>query len=122
MALTSTKFNVDHLLLLLVFMSFVSLPVGCHAFVSPMLALLGARFCLVLWSICHEIEQLHLPIYNSPKGAVRVVHHRDFPLVDAVMDSSGVHANFSHHRVSPDLSAMASPTLAVDPSDTVRRE
>ncbi len=43
----------------------------------------------------------------SPKGAVRVVHHRDFPLVDAVMDSSGVHANFSHHRVSPDLSAMA---------------
>jgi hypothetical protein len=65
--------------MLLVFMSFVSLPVGCHAFVSPMLALLGARFCLVLWSICHEIEQLHLPIYNSPKGAVRVVHHRDFP-------------------------------------------
>jgi hypothetical protein len=53
---------------------FISLPVGCHAFVSPMLALLGVRFCLVLWSICHEIEQLHLPIYNSPKGAVRVVH------------------------------------------------
>ena len=52
---------------------------------------------------------------DSPKGAVRVVHHRDFPLVDAVMDSSGVHANFSHHRVSPDLSAMASPTLVVDP-------
>jgi hypothetical protein len=38
-----------------------------------------------------------------------------------VMDSSGVHANFSHHRVSPDLSAMASPTLVVDPYDTARR-
>ena len=47
-----------------VFMLFVSLPVGCHAFVLLMLALLGARFCLVLWSICHEIEQLHLPIYR----------------------------------------------------------
>ena len=50
-------------------------------------------------------------LQDSPKGAVRVVHHRDFPLVDAVMDSSGVHANFSHRRVSPDLSAMASPPL-----------
>ena len=30
-----------------------------------------------------------------------------------------VHAiYYFHHRVSPDLSAMASPTLAVDPSDT----
>ena len=88
----------------------------------PHVSFLGARFCLVLWSICHEIEQLHLPIYNSPKGAVRVVHHRDFPLVDAVMDSSGVHANFSHHRVSPDLSAVASPSLVVDPSDTASRK
>ena len=59
---------------------------------------------------------------DSPKGAVRVVHHRDFPLVDAVMDSSGVHADFSHHRVNPDLSVMASPTLVVDPSDTTRRD
>jgi hypothetical protein len=47
-----------------------SLPVGCHAFVSPMLALLGARFCLVLWSICHEIEQLHLPIYRIRRKAL----------------------------------------------------
>ena len=31
------------------------------------------------------------------------MHHRDFPLV------------------SPDLSAMASPTLAMDPSDVARR-
>ncbi len=57
-------FSLESSVILLVFISFVSLPVGCHAFVSPMLALLGARFCLVLWSICHEIEQLHLPIYR----------------------------------------------------------
>jgi hypothetical protein len=49
------------------------------------------------------------------------VHHRDFPLVDTVMDSRGVHSIFSCHRVSPDLSAMASPTLVVDPSDVARR-
>ena len=36
----------------------------------PMLALLGARFCLVLWSICHEIEQLHLPIYRIRRKAL----------------------------------------------------
>ena len=30
--------------------------------------------------------------------------------------------SFSHHRVSPDLSAMASPTLVVDPSDTTCRQ
>ena len=30
----------------------------------PHVSFLGARFCLVLWSICHEIEQLHLPIYR----------------------------------------------------------
>jgi hypothetical protein len=95
---------------------FVSLPAGCHAFVSPMLALLGARFCLVLWSICHEIEQLHLPIYRiRRKALLGSCTIGTSPLVDAVMDSSGVHANFSHHRVSPDLSAMASPTLVVDP-------
>ena len=35
-----------------------------------MLALLGARFCLVLWSICHEIEQLHLPIYRIRRKAL----------------------------------------------------
>jgi hypothetical protein len=29
--------------------------------------------------------------------------------------------SFSHHRVSPDLSAMASPSLVVDPSDTTCR-
>ena len=34
---------------------FVSSPVGCHAFVSPMLALLGARTVWSLWSVCHEI-------------------------------------------------------------------
>jgi hypothetical protein len=28
---------------------------------------------------------------------------------------------FFCHRVSPDLSAMASPTLAIDPSDVARR-
>ena len=67
---TFYKINPVHLLLLLVFMFFVSLPVGCHAFVSPMLALLGARSCLVLWSICHEIEQLHLPIYRIRRKAL----------------------------------------------------
>jgi hypothetical protein len=36
-----------------------------------------------------------------------------FPLVDTVMDSPVT--------VSPDLSAMASPTLAMDPSDVARR-
>ena len=30
--------------------------------------------------------------------------------------------SFSHHRVSPDLSAMTSPTLVVDPSDTASRK
>jgi hypothetical protein len=33
-----------------------------------------------------------------------------------------VHSIFSCHRVSPDLSAMASPTLVMDPSDMARRE
>ena len=83
--ITSVRSAWSHLLLLLVFMSFVSLPVGCHAFVSPMLALLGARFCLGLWSICHETEQLQLPIYSirrkAPLGLCTTVHHRDFPLV-----------------------------------------
>ena len=125
-------FIVDHHILessviAVVFMFFVSLPVGCHAFVSPMLALLGARFCFVLWSICPEIEQLHLPIYRIRRKAPLVlcttVHHRDFPLVDAVMGCRCVHAiYYSHHRVSPDLSAMASPTLVVDPSDTASRK
>jgi hypothetical protein len=32
-----------------------------------------------------------------------------------------VHSIFSCHRVSPDLSAMASPTLVMDPSDVARR-
>jgi hypothetical protein len=32
-----------------------------------------------------------------------------------------VHSIFSCHRVSPDLSAMASPTLVIDPSDVARR-
>ncbi|EFX72988.1 hypothetical protein DAPPUDRAFT_110283 [Daphnia pulex] len=31
-----------------------------------------------------------------------------------------VHSIFSCHRVSPDLSAMASPTLVIDPSDVAR--
>ena len=37
------------------------------------------------------------------------------------MDSRGVHSIFSCHRVSPNLSAMASPTLVMDPSDVARR-
>jgi hypothetical protein len=57
-------FNLESSVIAVGIYVFVSLPVGCHAFVLPMLALLGARFCLVLWSICHEIEQLHLPIYR----------------------------------------------------------
>ena len=56
--------SLESSVIAVVFMFFVSLPVGCHAFVSPMLALLGARSCLVSWSICHEIEQLHMPIYS----------------------------------------------------------
>ena len=61
------------------------------------------------------------PAQDSPQGACQAVHHRDFPLVDTVMDSRGVHSIFSCHRVSPDLSAMASPTLVMDPSDMARR-
>jgi hypothetical protein len=77
---------------------FVSLPVGCHAFVFPHVSLFRRKACLS-------------------------VHHRDFPLFDVVMGCRCVHAiYYSHHRVSPDLSAMASPTLAVDPSDTASRE
>jgi hypothetical protein len=49
------------------------------------------------------------------------MHHRDFPLVDMVMDSRGCAFHLSCHRVSPDLSAMASPTLVMDPSDVARR-
>ncbi len=90
--ITSVRSAWSHLLLL-VFMSFVSLPVGCHAFVSPMLACFAERRVLC-----------------APQG---------LPLVDAVMGCGCVHAiYYSHHRVSPDSSAMASPTLVVDPSDT----
>ena len=56
------------------------------------------------------------------RKALLAVHHRDFPLVDAMMGCSCVHAiYYSHHRVSPDLSVMASPTLVVDHYDTTCR-
>ena len=63
----------------------------------------------------------HVSLFR--RKACLSVHHRDFPLVDAVMGCRCVHAiYYSQHRVSPDLSAMASPTLVVDPSDTTCRE
>jgi hypothetical protein len=84
-------------LVLLWYLCFVSLPVGCHAFVFHHVSLFRRKACLS-------------------------VHHRDFPLLDVVMGCRCVHAiYYSHHRVSPDLSAMASPTLVVDPSDTACR-
>ena len=63
----------------------------------------------------------HVSLFR--RKACLSVHHRDFPLFDVVMGCRCVHAiYYSHHRVSPDLSAMASPTLVVDPSDTTCRE
>ena len=60
---------------------------------------------------------LHVSLFR--RKACLSVHHRDFPLVDVVMGCRCVHAiYYSYHRVSPDLSAMTSPTLVVDPSDT----
>jgi hypothetical protein len=84
---------------------------------------------VLLWYLCFLLVY---PLAATPlfphvslfrRKACLSVHHRDFPLVDAVMGCRCVHAiHYSHHRVSPDLSAMASPTLAVDPSDTASRE
>ena len=92
----------------------------------PLVSFLGARFCLVLWSICYEIEQLHLPIYRFAERRRQVFAPQctigTSPLFDS-RDGFQMRAlSFSHHRVSPDLSAMASPTLAVDPQDTARRK
>ena len=62
----------------------------------------------------------HVSLFR--RKALCCVHHRDFPLVDVVMGCRCVHAiYYSHHRVSPDLSEMASPTLVGDPSDTACR-
>ena len=91
------KFNSDHLLLLLVSMFLLVYPLAATP-LFPHVSLFRRKACLS-------------------------VHHRDFPLVDAVMGCRCVHAiYYSHHRVSPDLSAMASPTLVVDPSDTASRK
>jgi hypothetical protein len=61
------------------------------------------------------------PAPDSPKGPVRQCTIGTFPFCYTVMDSRGVHSIFSCHRVSPDLSAMASPTLVMDPSDVASR-
>jgi hypothetical protein len=83
---------------------------------------------VLLWYLCFLLVY---PLAATPlfphvslfrRKACVSVHHRDFPLVDAVVGCRCVHAiHYSHHGVSPDLSAMASPTLAVDPSDTASR-
>ena len=96
---------------------------------------LSTWIIIIIISSCIAVVSMFLLVYPlaatplfppcqlvPPKGA-SCVHHRDFPLVDAVMGCRCVHAiHYSHHRVSPDLSAMASPTLAVDPQDTASRK
>ena len=81
-----------------------------------MLALLGARTVCSCGLYAMRFEQLHLPIYRvRRKALLGSCTIGTSPFVDTVMDSSDVHANFSHHRVSPDLSAysaMASPNLS----------
>jgi hypothetical protein len=61
------------------------------------------------------------PAQDSPKGPVRQCTIGTSPLSIRWWILEVVHSIFSCQRVSPDLSAMASPTLVMDPSDVTRR-
>jgi len=84
---------------------------------SSHLVLLWYLCLLLVYPLAATPLFLHVSLFR--RKACLSVHHRDFPLVDVVMGCRCVHAiYYSYHRVSPDLSAMTSPTLVVDPSDT----
>jgi hypothetical protein len=88
---------------------------------SVHLALLLVFMFLLVYPLAATPLFPHVSLFR--RKACLSVHHRNFPLVDAVVGCRCVHAiYYSHHRVSPDLSAMASPTLAGDPSDTACRQ
>jgi hypothetical protein len=79
----------------------------------------AALFGLVV--TCRGVGQSHQP-QIWPKGPVRQCTIGTFPLSIRWWILEVVHSIFSCHRVSPDLSAMASPTLVMDPSDVACRE
>ncbi len=82
-----------------------------HFQLRPLLLLLVSYVFLLVYPLAATPLFPHVSLFR--RKACLSVHHRDFPLVDAVVGCRCVHAiYYSHHRVSPDLLAMTSPTLA----------
>jgi hypothetical protein len=111
------SFNADHHLLL-VYMSLLVNPLAATSLFSPSSLARAALFGLVVFM---PRGRTVAPAPDSPKGPVRQCTIGTSPLSIRWWILEVVHSIFSYHRVSPDLSAMASPTLAMDPSDVARR-
>ena len=111
------SFNADHHLLL-VYMSLLVNPLAATPLFSPSSLARAALFVLVVFM---PRGRTVAPALDSPKGPIRQCTIGTSPLSIRWWILEVVHSIFSYHRVSPDLSAMASPTLAMDPSDVARR-